>query len=167
MTTGKRALCGFIRSDMTPKCFAVVVLSLALFLPLGNGVLAQVDITEKVRSNTPLPQTIKDFCATYCQGNKREGHLRSVTVRPIGNGRYRGSMTADLRNWQEMDAPFNMTVFDWTVRVRTEALLDASTCIVVIDSVSVDNDPSGLLSGVLGDPKGRKVQVSNCKRLLP
>jgi hypothetical protein len=76
-------------------------------------------------------------------------------------------MTADLRNWQELDEPFNVTVFDWTVRVRTEALLDASTCTVVIDSVTVDNDPYGLLAGILGDPKGRKYEVSNCKKVLP
>lgn len=167
MTAGKRAPCGFIRSGMVPKCLALVFLSLALFIPWGNEARAQVDITEKIRRSTPLPQTIRDFCATYCQGNKREGHLRSVTVRPIGNGRYRGAMTADLRNWQEMDEPFNVTVFDWTVRVRTEALLDAATCTAVIESVAVDNDPSGLLSGILGDPKGRKVQVSNCKGFLP
>jgi hypothetical protein len=126
-----------------------------------------VDITERVRSHTPLHQTVRDFCETYCQGNKREGKLRSVSIRPAGNGRYRGAMTADLRNWQEMEEPFNVTVFDWTVRVRAEGLLDVSTCTVVVDSVTVENDPYDLLSGILGDPKGRKVQVPNCRKLLP
>jgi hypothetical protein len=140
---------------------------LALFLPLGKGLFAQVDITEKVRRYTPLARTISDFCASYCQGNKREGHLRAVTIRPMGNGRYRCTMAADLRNWQEMDEPFNLTVFDWTVEVRAEGLLDAGTCTVVVDSVAIDNDPYGLLAGALPDLKGRRYQVPNCKRLLP
>jgi hypothetical protein len=33
--------------------------------------------------------------------------------------------------------------------------------------VTVENDPVGLLNGVIGDPKGRKVRIADCKRLLP
>lgn len=146
---------------------SLALLALALFLPSGKAILAQVDITEKVRNNTPLARTISDFCASYCQGNKREGRLRTVTIRPMGNGRYRCTMAADLRNWQEMDEPFNLTVFDWTVEVRAEGLLDAATCTVVVDSVTLENDPHGLLAGALENPKGRRYQVPNCKRLLP
>ena len=62
---------------------------------------AQVDITDKVRRNTMFDKQIDELCASYCQGNGREGHLTSVTVKPIGNGRYRGAITAELRNRQE------------------------------------------------------------------
>jgi hypothetical protein len=158
----------FTDPETEPKRRALVF-CLALTAALGtlSHVQAQVDITERVRRNTPLSQTIHDFCATYCQGNKREGRLMTVTLRLSGQNRYRGVMTADLRNCQELDEPFNVTVFDWTIRVRTEGLLDISTCTFVVESVTVDDDPHGLLAGVFGDPRGRKVQIPNCRRLLP
>jgi len=76
-------------------------------------------------------------------------------------------MIADLRNWQEMDEPLNVTVFDWTVRIRAEGILDASTCMAVIDSVAVENDIYGVISGLLEEHKGQKHLVPNCKRVLP
>jgi hypothetical protein len=133
----------------------------------ASGVHAQVDITEKVRRNTTLDKNISEFCANHCQGNRREGHLTAVTVKPIGNGRYRGAMTAELRNWQDAGESFNVTIYDWVVKVRTEVLLDANTCTVVIDSVSVDNDIYGIFADILDEQKGQKYQISNCKRLLP
>jgi hypothetical protein len=152
---------------MNPACFGLGFFCLALFLFWANGVHAQVDITEKVRRNTALDKTISDFCASYCQGNRREGHLRAVIVKPIGNGRYRAAMTAELRNWQDVDEPFNVTIYDWIVKVRAEGLLDANTCMVIIDSVTVDNDIYGIFSDILDEHKGQKVQITNCKRLLP
>jgi hypothetical protein len=143
------------------------VVALALIVPWAGGVHAQMDVTEKVRRNTALDKTISDFCDSYCQGNRREGHLTAVTVKPIGNGRYRAAITAELRNRQDAGEPFNVTLYDWIVKVRTEGLLDANTCIVIIDSVTVDNDIHGIFSGILDEYKGQKVQISNCKRLLP
>jgi hypothetical protein len=167
MISQRRTFRRFLSLGMNPKCFGPVVLCLVLLTFVANGVHAQVDITEKVRRNTVLDKEIKDFCANYCQGNRREGHLTAVTVQSIGNGRYRGAMTADLRNWQETGEPFNVTIYDWVVRVRTEGLLDSSTCMVTIDSVTVDNDIYGIFSGILDGLRGRKYQISNCKRLLP
>jgi hypothetical protein len=161
----RRVLPRFIFSRMSPGCFCVIVL--ALFMSSASGVHAQVDVTEKVRRYTALDKAIGDFCASYCQGNRREGRLTAVTVKPIGNGRYRGTMTAELRNRQDAGEPFNVTIYDWIVKVRAEALLDESSCMVVIDSVTVDNDMYGILSGVLDEQKGQKHQISNCKRLLP
>jgi hypothetical protein len=151
----------------TPCLVKAAVLSLAvLIFPFSTG-LAQVDITERVRRNTPLNQTIQDFCANHCQGNQSEGHLASVVVQPIGGGRYRGSTIADLRNRQEIDDPFHVTVFDWTVRIRAEGLLNADTCMVVIDSITVENDLYGVISGMLEQVKGHAYPIPNCKRLLP
>jgi len=152
---------------VTPRFSGLAALSLGLFMLIVSGALAQTDITEKVRRNTPINQTIQDFCDSYCQGNQREGHLTSVVLQPIGGGRYRGSLTADLRNWQEMDEPLNVTVFDWTVRIRAEGILDATTCTAVIDSLTVDNDIYGVFSDLLDEHKGQKHTVPNCKRILP
>jgi len=162
MSLVRRFRCRIVK----PKAAWLAAWSLA-FLMLISGALAQTDITEKVRRNTPLNQTIQDFCDSYCQGNQREGHLTSVTLQPVGGGRYRGTMIADLRNWQEMDEPLNVTVFDWTVRIRAEGILDASTCTAVIESVTVDDDISGVISGLLDEHKGQKHSVPNCKRILP
>jgi hypothetical protein len=167
VSSPRRTFRRVISFGMNPKHFGPVVLCLMLLTFVANRVHAQVDITEKVRRNTVLDKEIKDFCANYCQGNRREGHLTAVTVQSIGNGRYRGAMTADLRNWQETGEPFNVTIYDWVVRVRTEGLLDSSTCMVTIDSVTVDNDIYGIFSGILDGQKGQKYQISNCKRLLP
>ncbi len=153
-----------LRIGLKRLALAVSLVFLAL---IPSGAFAQEDITDKVRKNTPLARKIQDFCAAYCQGNKREGHLRAVSLRSLGNGRFRGVMTADLRNCQEMEEPFPVTVFDWTVRVRAEGVLDSSTCIFVVDAVTFHNDPYGLLEGALEDPKGQKVPVANCRRLLP
>jgi len=150
-----------------PKAAVLVALSFAFLMLMLSEALAQTDITEKVRRHTSLNQTIQDFCDSYCQGNQREGHLTSVVLQPIGGGRYRGSLTADLRNWQEMDEPLNVTVFDWTVRIRAEGVLHASTCTAVIESVTVDDDISGVISGLLDEHKGQKHTVPNCKRILP
>ncbi|MHC1744475.1 MAG: hypothetical protein AB9873_15800 [Syntrophobacteraceae bacterium] len=156
--------CKSLRNGLKWLAFAVLPVFFALF---PNQSSAQVDVTDKVRKNTPLAQKIRDFCADYCQGNKREGRLGSVTLRPLGNGRFRGVMTADLRNWQEMEEPLSVTVFDWTVRVRAEGVLDSASCTFVVETVTVHNDPYGLLEGVLDNPKGQRVQVANCRRLLP
>lgn len=155
-----------VRLHVGMKWLALAALSV-LYVAVPNGAYAQVDVTEKVQKNTPLARKIQEFCTAYCQGNKREGHLRVVTLRSLGNGRYRGVMTADLRNCQELEEPFPVTVFDWTVGVRAEGVLDASTCTFVVDSVTFHNDPYGLLAGALENPKGQKVQVANCRRLLP
>ena len=143
------------------------MLALALFLSWAGGVHAQVDVTERVRRNTALDKQISDFCTSYCQGNGREGHLTAVTVKPLGNDRYRGAMTAELRNRQDAGEPFNVTLYDWIVKVHTEVLLDANTCIAMVDSVTVENDIYDIFSGILDEQKGRKYQISNCKRLLP
>jgi hypothetical protein len=143
------------------------VLALALIMSWAGGVHAQVDVTAKVRRNTALDKQISDFCTSYCQGNMREGRLTAVTVKPIGNDRYRGAMTAELRNRQDAGEPFNVTLYDWIVKVRAEVLLDASNCMAMIDSVTVDNDVYGIFSGILDEQKGRKYRISNCKRLLP
>ena len=76
-------------------------------------------------------------------------------------------MTAELRNRQDAGEPFNVTIYDWIVKVRTEVLLDSSTCMAMIDSVTVDNDIYGFFSGILDEQIGRKYRISNCKRLLP
>ena len=158
----------FIFLLMNPICYCLVAVCIVLLMSVAGGVHAQVvDITEKVRRNTVLERTIMDFCAEYCQGNGREGHLISMTVQPVGKGWYRAAMTAELRNRQEAGEPFNVTIFDWVVRVRAEGLLDSGTCMATIDSVTVDNDIYGVLSGILNGQKGRKYQVPNCKRLLP
>lgn len=128
---------------------------------------AQVDVTEKVRTHTPLGQKVREFCATYCQGNRREGRLLDATLKPLGKDRYHAVMTASLRNCQEMEDPLPMTLFDWTIRVRAQGVLDASTCTLVVDSVTVDHDPYGLVAEALGDPRGQKIQVAHCRRLLP
>ncbi len=159
------ALCRFVSAGLKPKCVCMIIV--ALFVSAANVVQSQVDITERVRRNTPLEQNIRSFCESHCQGNRREGHLTAVTVRPIGNGRYRGAMTAELRNWQEAGDPFNVTVYDWVIQVRTEGLLDSNTCIVIIDSVTVDNDIYGIFADILADQRGKKYQIANCRRLLP
>jgi hypothetical protein len=161
----RKSFCRRVFSRMTPGCFCVVVV--VLFMSWTSGVHAQVDVTAKVRRNTALDKHISDFCASYCQGNRREGHLTAATVKPIGNGRYRGAMTAELRNRQDAGEPFNVTIYDWIVVVRTEVLLDANTCVAIIDSVTIDNDTYGIFSGMLDEQKGRRYQVSNCKKLLP
>jgi hypothetical protein len=165
VTLHSRAFCRFIFFHM--KSRSIGVLALALLMSWAGGVHAQADVTAKVRRNTALDKQISDFCANYCQGNMREGRLTAVTVKPIGNGRYRGAMTAELRNRQDAGEPFNVTIYDWLVKVRAEVLLDASTCVAMVDSVTVDNDIYGIFSGILDEQKGRKYQISNCKRLLP
>jgi hypothetical protein len=152
---------------VTPRFSGLAALSLALFMLMASGTLAQTDITEKVRRNTPLSKMIQDFCASHCQGNQSEGYLTSVVLQPIGGNRYRGYLIADLRNWQEMDEPLNVTVFDWTVRIRAEGVLDATTCTAVVNSVTVDNDIYGMISGLLDEHKGQKHTVPNYKRILP
>lgn len=161
----RRAVCRFIFFGIKPERFGLVVICLVLLM--ANGVKAQVDITEKVRRNTVLEQKIKDFCTNYCQGNRSEGRLTTVTIQSIGNGRYRGAMTAELRNWQETGEPFDVTIYDCVVRVRAEGLLDSSTCMVTVDSVTVDNDILGIFSGIFDGQKGQRYRISNCKRLLP
>ncbi len=163
MSPFRRFRCRIVK----PKFVGLAALSLVLVMLTVSGALAQTDITDKVRRHTSLSQTIQDFCDSYCQGNQREGHLMSVVLQPTGGNRYRGSLIADLRNWQEMDEPFNVTVFDWTVRIRAEGVLDAATCTAVIESVTVDNDIYGVFSGLLDEHKGQKHAVPNCKRILP
>jgi hypothetical protein len=152
---------------MNSERICLVVFCVVFLTSVANWVHAQMDITEKVRRNTVLDRTIRDFCSEYCQGNGREGRLISATVQPIGKGRYRAAMTAELLNRQEAGEPFNVTIFDWSVRVRAEGVLDSSTCVATVDSLIVDNDVYGILSGVLDGQKGRKYQIPNCQRLLP
>jgi hypothetical protein len=167
VSSKRKAFWRFIFFRITPERFGLAVFCLVILVSSADRVHAQVDITEKVQKYTVLDKKIKDFCANYCQGNRREGHLTGVTLQLIGNGRYRGVMTAELRNWQEAGEPFDVTIYDWDVRVRAEGLLDSSTCMATIDSVTVDNDIGGILSGILDEQKGQKYEISNCKRLLP
>lgn len=157
----------FSCSGTTACLLRVAVLCLVvLILPFSAG-LAQVDITERVLRVTSLNRAIQDFCASYCQGNESEGRIASVVVEPVKGGRYRGVTVVDLRNRQEMGNPFNVTVFDWTVRVHAEGLLNADTCTVVIDSITVENDVYGLISSLLEQYRGNTYPIPNCRKILP
>ncbi len=90
-----------------------------------------------------------------------------ATLKPLGLERYHAVVTASLRNCQEVEEPLPMTLFDWTILVRAQGVLDATTCTFVVDSVNVDHDPYGLIAGVVGDPRGQRFQVAHCRRLLP
>ena len=98
----------------------ILLISLG-FLAQAGGATETV-ITALVVKHSELAQKMEQACQEYCQGNRRQGTVQRVTIRPLGKGRYAVRGWGDLRNHEVLDTGSgDFTLYDYTVRAEAHA----------------------------------------------
>ncbi len=129
------------------------------------------DITQQVITETDLDEEIAQACRDYCQGNRRHGLLARALVTRSGPETFKVRGEANFRNYhfQESLEVFGqriegLTLFDYTVVVIAEGVLDEKTCNLRVDKVTVENDQIGL-SSLARREEGKIHSIDNCKKI--
>jgi hypothetical protein len=151
-----------------------VTLALATALAAAPAAWAgPVDLTDRVRAETPLAEEIAAACARYCQGNRRAGTLRRVTAERLDAQHVAMSGEAVLRSRQVQETPVLLggalggpvTLFDYAVTVEVDGILDLSVCVLEVRRLRVVNDRFGLADRIRGRLAGPH-HVPDCDHLL-
>lgn len=128
------------------------------------------DITQQVKNQTDLDKEIAQACLDYCQGNQRRGLLTRVLVNRSGTETFKVRGEANFRNYHFQDSMEifgqrigGLTLFDYTVVIIAEGVLNEKTCKFRVDNVNVENDQIGL-SSLARREEGKVYAIENCKR---
>jgi len=145
-----------------------------LFPHLGSAApSAEQDVTALVKRETDLDERIAAACQQHCQGNRREGKLKRVTVMRSGPNCFTVRADATLVNRQYQNPPRvfghrvggGVRLYSYTIDVEAYGTLDDRTCDLRIERIHVTNDQLGL--GRLAKREEGKVhRVKNCRRFL-
>lgn len=143
---------------------------MALFLMTAPVTSWTKDITQQVINQTDLDEKITQACLDQCQGNRRRGSLKRVIITRSGAQTFEVQGEANFRNYhfQENLVVFGqrieggLTLFDYTIVVIAEGVLDEKTCTLRVKNVKVENDQIGLGS-LARREEGNVYDLANCK----
>lgn len=141
------------------------LISLILIFTSVNAVFAK-DIKEIVEIETQLDEQIELFCEEYCQGNKKNGYIKSISINKINSTNYRVVGRAALQSKQVYR---NYVLYDHTVIINTFGTLDSKSCEIRVDEVFVQNDFNDIFTNLIisqSDIIGKKEVVPGCKKFL-
>lgn len=145
---------------------------IALFLVTAPVTSRAKDITQQVINQTNLDEKITQACLEQCQGNRRRGTLKRVIINRSGPQTFEVRGEASFRNYhfQEnlvvLGQPIEggLTLFDYTIVVIAEGVLDEKTCKLQVKNVKVENDQLGL-SSLARRAEGNVYDLANCKSI--
>ena len=144
---------------------------IALFLMTAPVTSWAKDITQQVITQTNLDEEIALACRDYCQGNRRHGLLTRVLINRSGPETFKVRGEANFRNYHFQDSMEvfgqsigGLTLFDYTIVVIAEGVLDEKTCKLRVDKVTVENDQIGLGS-LARREEGKIHSIDNCKKM--
>ncbi len=144
--------------------YSVYILSIIFLL---NPLQAySKDITAKVIKDTELDERITLFCEMYCVGNKKEGTLKSITVKKTDDYDYTVFGKAALRNRQVTG---DYTLYDKTIFVNSSGSLNPESCELRVEDVKVENDFRNIVTNLIksnSDVIGKVITVPDCKSFL-
>jgi hypothetical protein len=143
---------------------------IVLFLMTAPVTSWAKDITQQVISQTNLDETITQACLDQCQGNRRRGSLTRVIINRSGAQTFEVRGEANFRNYHFQDnlvvfgqrIEGGLTLFDYTIVVIAEGVLDEKTCNLRVNNVKVENDQIGL-SSLARQEEGKVYNLANCK----
>jgi len=129
---------------------------------------ANVDLTSRVVSETDLDERIVGLCAKYCQGNRRAGRLRNISISKRDSHSFYVTAHTSLKNHHHQDTLIGggFAVYEFTIDVRANGVLMLSTCMLTINQITVVNDVTGLLSGLADSQEGKSHRIDNCAHLV-
>ena len=146
---------------------------ITLFLITAPDTSRAKDITQQVRNQTNLDEMITQACVDQCQGNQRQGSLTRVTIDRSGDQTFEVRGEANFRNYhveenlvvlgQRIEG--GLTLFDYTIVIIAEGVLDAKTCKLRINNVKIKNDPIGL-SSLARQEEGKIYDLANCNNFM-
>jgi hypothetical protein len=143
---------------------------MSLFLTTAPVTSWAKDITQQVINQTDFDEDVAQACLDYCKGNQRRGLLTRVLVSRSGKETFKVRGEANFRNYHIQDSleVFGQRIdgfilFDYTVVVTAEGVLDEKTCKFRVDNVNVENDQIGL-SSLAQREEGKVYSIDNCKR---
>src|SRR5262245_57375464 len=82
-------------------CLALALVGEQFVLPRAFA----ADVTAQVIRETDLDERVAAACRDHCQGNRREGKLKRVTVKRTGEHSFTVRADASLRNREYKDPP--------------------------------------------------------------
>lgn len=152
-----------------PELIPIITKFLVICLLLIPSQAYSKDVTAKVAKETQLDEQVELFCSIYCIGNERKGTLKSVSIEPSQDDKYKVQGKAYLRNRQVAGSPLNRTIYDRVIIVNSEGTLNPETCKLKVDDVTVENDFQNIVTNLLKsntDVIGKVVYVPNCKSYI-
>ncbi len=151
--------------NSVPKLkYSLLILSI-IFL-LNPPQAYSKDITAKVIKDTELDERISLFCEAYCVGNKKEGTIKSITVKKTDDDDYKVFGKAALRNRQVTG---DYTLYDKIIFVNSIGILNPESCELRVEDVSVENDFQNIVTNLIksnSDVIGKVIVVPDCKSYL-
>ncbi len=151
---------------LTRKQHLPILLSILLISLIFMHSVYAKDIKKKVIKETQLDEQIELFCNEYCQGNKKKGYLKSITLDKINPDNYRVVGRAAL---QSKHVYANYVVYNHTVIINTFGTLNPNSCELRVDEIFVQNDFNNIFTKLIqnqSDIIGRKESVPDCKKFL-
>ena len=145
-------------------------MSASLFLVVQFLIVAPLqakDVTAQVIRETDLDERVAEACRKYCQGNRRKGWLKQITVVRIDQQTFKVRADASLRNrqYQDLSIGGGIQVYSYTIDVEAYGTLDARSCDLRVDRIKIINDRLGLGRLARGQ-EGAVHKVANCHRFL-
>lgn len=142
---------------------------IALLLMAAPSISGAKDITQQVINQTDLDEKITQACLDQCQGNRRHGSLTRVTINRSGAQTFEVRGEASFRNYHFQDNVVvfgqriegGLTLFDYTIVIIAEGVLDEKTCKLRVKNVRVENDQIGL-SSLARREEGKVYDLANC-----
>jgi hypothetical protein len=141
-----------------------IVVGLAIVVaPCVAAPVPMRDVTTAVAAETRLDELVAQLCRDYCQGNRRQGRLRRVTVGKLDPDRFVVRVDVALRNVQDSPLGGGFVLYDYTLAATGEGTLRKSDCTLRVDRVVVHDDPLGLQS-LARSEVGKTHVVDGCRR---
>ena len=143
----------------------LMVICIAALITISPASHAK-DVTKLVRQHTDLDNRIGDICHRHCQGNRRKGRLKKVTILREDRFHHIVKMWASLKNHHHQDTLIGGGFgFLYTIDVYAIGRLDQRNCNITILDISVSRDRLGI-AGRAKKEKRKVHRVPNCHRFI-
>ena len=149
------------KSLLTFALIVITIFSILNCLPAHSE-----DIKNKVIKETDIEDQIQEFCNEYCQGNKRKGYLKSLTMNQIADTKYNVVARVALRSKHVYK---DVIIYNHTVLVNTFGTLNSENCELEVNEMYVQNDFRDIFTQLLKentDVIGRKEIIQDCRKFL-
>ena len=142
------------------------VILFAIFSILNTPPANSEDIRDRVIKETDIEDQIQEFCNEYCQGNKRKGYLKSLTINQIAETKYNVVARVALRSKHLYK---DVLIYNHTVIVNTFGTLNSENCELEVNELYVQNDFRDIFTQLLKgntDVIGKKEIIRDCHKFL-
>lgn len=148
------------------KATVYLPILLFVFLLMNIDLSFSKDIKDKVIKQSNIDQQIQTFCSEYCQGNKRKGYLKSLSLDQIDSNKYNVTGRVALQSKHVIK---EVVIYDHTVLINTFGTLNSKNCELQVNNIFVQNDFNNIFNNLIEeqtDIVGRKEIIQDCNKFI-